>query len=75
MFSLSEIEEVCGVTLDAVKDTAKQVLNLADGSMVFTVSTSAALCSATARYLADKPCVFKGMNEYRQPVYRVDSTL
>lgn len=69
-FTISEIEEECGVTLDKVSQMAGLAHLTDDHGVIFPVSASAALCSATARFLLGERAEFMGLNQLRNPVYR-----
>ena len=69
-FSISEIEKECGVTLQGVSQMAGLAHLTDDRGVIFPVNTSAALCSATARFLLGERAEFLGLNQLRNPVYK-----
>ena len=69
-FTISEIEKECGVTLQGVSQMAGLAHLTDDRGVIFPVNTSAALCSATARFLLGERAEFLGLNQLRNPVYK-----
>ena len=69
-FIISEIEKECGVTLQGVYQMAGLAHLTDDRGVIFPVNTSAALCSATARFLLGERAEFLGLNQLRNPVYK-----
>ena len=69
-FIISEIEKECGVTLQGVSQMAGLAHLTDDRGVIFPVNTSAALCSATARFLLGERAEFLGLNQLRNPVYK-----
>lgn len=70
--TLLPIEVECGVTLKDVAALLPKIRFIENGTkIVFPESTSAALCSSTARCAFGKPAEFAGFSGRWLPSYRV----
>lgn len=72
-FALTEMERALGVTAEQAAQTRAQSLVFDGGDAVlFPVGTPAALAGAAARLALGGAVLFAGLNQYSQPVYRLE---
>lgn len=72
--TLTEIEEACGVTLEAVAELLPKGLLISAGSrFILPANVAPALAGSTARCAFGKPAEFDGLNLLSQPIYRAVS--
>lgn len=70
MFTLTETETACGVTMDAMEAFAR-TSTVTDGMAVIDQFASPAEAGATARYLLGGPVEFSHLAMGAYPVYRL----
>lgn len=72
-FALTEMEQALGVTAEQAAQTRAQSLVFDGGDAVaLPVDTPPALAGAAARLALGGAVLFAGLNQYSQPVYRLE---